>query len=270
MSRPPARARHAVGRRRPALGQVVAWLAPVLLVLVMLGPSLLGARLFAAGNLIDYQGPWEESSTAEHVTNTCVSDTVDGALPTALVYRDRIAAGDVPALWDNTAAAGVMLASAPPGGVNSPIFIASLPFGDVAFPAWIKLFEIGVAVAGTVLWARRLGLSTPAGLVGGLLYVTGSFMVLWTNWPQTRTAAFFPLVFWAVERLVQDRTVRSALPLPLVVAAMILGGFPAIAVHTLYFAAAYAVVRLVVLNRRPADGAVAGGRAGRWRRWGRA
>ncbi|TRW43589.1 YfhO family protein [Georgenia yuyongxinii] len=243
-----------------------AWLAPVLLVVVLLGPSLLGLRLFAAGDLIERRAPWAETSTVEQVVNTCVSDTIDASLPHQLVYRDRLAAGDPAPLWDNYASAGTILAAAPFQGVVSPIFQATLAMPDAAFQGWIKLFEVAAILAGTVLWARRVGLSVPAGVVGGFLYATGSFMVMWTNWPQTRTAAFFPLLFWAMERLVQDRTVRSALPLPLVVAAIVLGGFPAIAVHAVYLAAAYAVVRLVVLNRTAGRAA----RGGPWERWGRA
>ncbi|WP_448073189.1 hypothetical protein [Georgenia yuyongxinii] len=235
----------------------------MLLVVVLLGPSLLGLRLFAAGDLIERRAPWAETSTVEQVVNTCVSDTIDAALPHQLVYRDRLAAGDPAPLWDNYASAGTILGAAPFQGVVSPIFQATLAMPDAAFQGWMKLFEVAAILAGTVLWARRVGLSVPAGVVGGFLYATGSFMVMWTNWPQTRTAAFFPLLFWAMERIVQDRTVRSALPLPLVVAAIVLGGFPAIAVHAIYLAAAYAVVRLVVLNRASAP-------AGAWQRWGRA
>jgi hypothetical protein len=238
----------------------------------MLGPSLLGLSLFGAGDLMQQRAPWVESSTVETVTNQCVSDTVDGTIPTLLSFRDRIADGDVAPLWDNAASAGTMLAAAPPQGVSSPIVIAALPFPETALTAWIKLFEIVLILAGTIAWGRRLGLSTGAGVIGGFLYATGSFMVMWTNWPQTRTAAFFPLVFWAVERLVQDRTLRSALPFPLVIAGMVLGGFPAVAVHTVYLAAAYALLRLVVINRQRRrdvgrDGTVD---AGWWPTWGKA
>ncbi|QDB78476.1 YfhO family protein [Georgenia sp. 311] len=253
-------------RRRARLGTVAAWAPLVALVVLLLGPALVGAQLFAAGDLIERQAPWAEASTVETVTNACVSDTVDAALPHALSFRDRIAAGDAAPLWESSASAGTILGAAPFQGVVSPIFLATLPLPDVLFPAWMKLLEIGVVLLGTVLWARRLGLSVAAGALGGFLYATSGYLVMWTGWPQTRTAAFFPLVFWAVERIVQDRTLRSALPLPFVVAGVVLGGFPAIVVHTVYLAALYGVVRLVVLNRRerPAPG------GSPWRRWGRA
>lgn len=235
----------------------------------MLGPSLVGQQLFAAGDLIEQRAPWAEESTVTSVTNVCISDTIDGAIPTELTFRARVAAGDDAPLWENDAAAGAMLGSAPPGGTSSPIFLATLPFSDVSFTAWMKVFEVAVAVAGTVLWARRVGLSGAAGALGGLIFATSSFMVMWTNWPQTRTAAFIPMLFWSLERIVQDRTLRSALPLPVVVACLVLGGFPAIAVHTVYFAVLYAVVRLVLLNREAAAGAQISSIDGRWlwRHW---
>lgn len=250
--------------RRPDPGTLLAWLAPVVLLVVMVGPSLLGLRLFAAGDLIDSTAaPWIETTTVEEVRNVCVSDTVDSVIPSSLEFRQRIAGGDPAPLWDDGASAGAMLGAAPPQGVASPLFLATLPFSDASFTGWLKLFEVVAAVAGTVLWARRLGLSTAAGAVGGLLFATSGFMVMWTNWPQTRTAALFPLLFWALERIVQDRTLRSALPLPFVVAALALGGFPAIAVHAVYLGIVYAVLRLVLVNRADPE-------PGAWRRWGKA
>lgn len=270
MNAPPEAAGPEAARRRRGLTWV-AWVPPVLLVLVLLAPALVGARLFAAGDLIEQRAPWAETTTVEHVTNACVSDTIDAVLPHALSFRDRVADGDAAPLWESSASAGTILGAAPLQGVVSPIFLATLPLPDAVFTAWMKLLEIGVVLLGTVLWARRLDLSTAAGVVGGFLYATSGFLVMWTGWPQTRTAAFFPLAFWAVERIVQDRTLRSALPLPFVVAALVLGGFPAIVVHTIYLAVAYGVVRLVVLNRthRTRDGGDDAAPAP-WRRWGRA
>ncbi|RPF25906.1 hypothetical protein [Georgenia muralis] len=249
--------------RAPAL--LTAWAAPVLLVAVLLGPALLGLRLFAAGDLIDLRAPWAENSTVEQVQNTCVSDTIDSTLPQQITFRERLAEGDLVPLWNNKASAGAILGAAPMQGVTSPLFGLSLLATDTSFTAWIKLLEVAAAVGGTVLWGRRIGLSTAAGVLAGFMFSTSAFMVMWTNWPQTRTAAFFPLLFWAIERIVQDRTIRAALPLPLVLAALVLGGFPAIVVHAAYLAAAYGVLRLVLANRRSAPSGTSA-----WRRWGRA
>ena len=58
---------------------------------------------------------------------------------------------------------------------------------------------------------------------------------MWTNWPQSRTTAFFPLVLWAVERVpFEDRTWRSVVPLPFALGALVLGGFPALVVYLAY------------------------------------
>ena len=119
-------------RRRPTLA---AWAPTVLLVVLLLGPALVGARLFAAGDLIERQAPWAEASTVEHVTNSCVSDTIDAALPHALSFRARIADGDPAPLWESSASAGTILGAAPFQGVVSPLFLATLPLPDVVFPA---------------------------------------------------------------------------------------------------------------------------------------
>jgi hypothetical protein len=116
-------------------------------------------------------------------------------------------------------------------------------------PAFVKLGEFVVAIGGMVLYLRRLRLSTASGILAGILFATSGFMLAWTNWPQTRVAAFVPLFFWAVERLIQRHWLVDALPLAAVAASMLLGGFPAVTGMTLYVAGLYFLFRMVVLYR---------------------
>ena len=51
-------------------------------------------------------------------------------------------------------------------------------------------------IGGMVLFLRRLKLSRPAAWLGWLVFASSAFMVVWTNWPQTRTAALIPALFW--------------------------------------------------------------------------
>lgn len=227
-----------------AVGSLIAFLA------VVLGSSVAGSTFFGAGDLIVTQAPWAEDHVSAGVVNRCVSDTVDAAIPAILESNRRMDSGDFP-LWQADSGAGAPAMSDFSQGLLSPIVIVASLFPEGSITAWIKLLETLVIAAGMVLWIRRIGGSFAAGIVGSLAFTTSSFMVMWTNWPQTRTAAFFPLLFWALERILQERTIRSAIPFPFVLASMILGGFPAIAVHAVYAGAAYTIVRLAVLARRP-------------------
>ena len=117
-------------------------------------------------------------------------------------------------------------------------------------PAYVKLLQILVVTAGMMAFLRRLGVGRAGGLLGSLVFAGSAFMVSWSNWPQTQTAAFVPALFWATERLVQEARARDAVPLALVLSCMLLGGFPAVTGMALYVAGAYFVVRVVARHRR--------------------
>src|SRR5690606_27343409 len=85
-------------------------------------------------------------------------------------------------------------------------------------------------------------------VVGGLAYAGSGFMVMWTNWPHPEVAAFVPALFWATERFLQRPSVRTGGPVALALAAMLLGNFPAVALHALYVLAPYVVVRLALMR----------------------
>lgn len=235
---------------RRSVATITAFLAPVALFGILLGPALIGRTTFGAVDLLEQRAPWRNTTTIDHVTNGCVSDTIDTVLPSYESLRSRLAAGDLVPLWDPLPSAGSDLAAAVESGDLSPIVLATLPFPPNYAPVIFKLLELLAIGLGMWLWFKLIGLSRAASVVASLVFATSGFMVMWTNWPQTRTAAFFPLVFWAVERVVQRQTVRSSWPLALAVGAIVVSGFVAVAAHCIYAAAIYALVRVVANARR--------------------
>lgn len=215
----------------------------VAFVVILLGPSLVGLRTFAAVDLLETGAPWDVGDTNYSITNRCVSDTIDGVFVHREVARDSIIAGDPLPLQSSGSASGHPLFGEVTTGMLSPLILPTIALDVSTMPAWVKLLEIVAILAGMIAWFRRLGLSVAAGATAGMVYATTGFMVMWTGWSHTATAAIFPLLLWGVERVVQDRKVRSAWPLAAAVAATILGGFVAVASHGIYLAAAYAVLR---------------------------
>ncbi|MGH3744265.1 MAG: hypothetical protein ACRDTP_05340, partial [Mycobacteriales bacterium] len=232
--------------RRDPLALLVAAVAVAWMVLAI-GSPLTGAKTFHATQLLDSFAPWQAAAPNGAVaSNNCTSDTVDSVLPGRVAAVRGLATG-TPSTYDADDSGGASDATGTEAGLYNPATF--LPFTLLPHhvaPAYEKLLELVAAVLGMVLWARSLGLSRVAGLVGGMVYGTSGFMVSWTNWPQTSVAAFVPMVFWAAERLVQRRDLESGLLVTLPCAAMLLGGFPAVTGWTLYAAAAYVVVRLAV------------------------
>jgi hypothetical protein len=190
------------------------------------------------------------------VDNPLVGDTIDVVLPSRHEIMERLRGGDL-AGWTSRQGPGTELGSVPSYGLLAPTAAAwwLLP-ADLA-PGWERLTILVLAAAGTALFLRRIGLGRHAAWTAGMVYAASGFMVAWTNWPQAGVAAMMPWLLWAVERSLQRRTMGSVVPVALAVAALLLGGFPALTGWAVYLAGAYALLRLVVEARR--------GEPGRWR-----
>lgn len=236
-------------RPRPDAGTVAAWVAIAAFVMVALGPSLLGLRTFVGIDLIQLSPPYARAAPLDQtVQNIFVRDNVDGLMPAYSEFRQRLTDGDI-ASWAPGRSGGGPLSAVPSLGLFSPL---SLPYW--ALPTWLavgytQLLTIAVAIGGMALFLRRLRCGWAAALLGGLAFVSSGYMIAWVNWPQTRVGAFIPVLFWALERFLQMRTARSAVPIAVAVAGLLLGGFPAVAGLTLYAAAGYVLVRLLADGR---------------------
>ena len=212
-------------------------------VLVTLGPALLGRGALIDVDILTRYLPFlaiDGSSSAPFINMR--GDTVDYYLPGIAATKEAFLAGQFPT-WAPYELGGVPLASLPNHATLNPL---SLPYFLLPLwlaPAFVKLGEFAVGVVGMVAFLGRHGVSRSAGVLAGVLFVSSGFMMMWTNWPHTRIAAFIPLLFWALERLVQERSSRDVVAVGVVVASMLLGGFPAVTVFALTFAGAYILVR---------------------------
>jgi len=176
----------------------------------------------------------------------CTGDTIDTVMPSIAYVRHSWLHGSLGA-WQGLIGGGSPLGALPNLGLLDPLSVPYFVFPLWMAPAYVKLLELVIAGGGTYLFLRRLNLSRPASMLAGLVFGTSGFMVMWSNWPQTRVAALIPPLFWAVERLVQRLRPGDAALVAIVVASIVLGGFPAVTAWTLELAAAYFVVRLVAL-----------------------
>ena len=229
---------------RIALGAAVAF------IVIGIGLPLIGVRSFAAVDLLKRYEPYRSATpTGFRPTNPCVSDTVDSVLPGASEFRDRLYDGDWGAR-SNLESGGSALASVPNSASLSPLSLPLYVLPLWLAPAYVKVLELIACVLGAYLFLRRLGLLRSSAVLGGAVFASSGFLVVWTNWPQTRTAAFVPFLFWAIERFAQERRWTAAAPIAVIVACLIFGGFPAVTGYALYAAGAYAVLRCGVLQRR--------------------
>jgi hypothetical protein len=214
-----------------------------------IGTPLLGASVFAPTDELSTYSPYLDAGMGgQRVQNTAMDDVYTSELPNEILYARSVRDGH-PASWNPYMSGGGPLADSPNYALLSPL---TLPF--YALPGWLapayeKLLEIIAAVGGGYLFLRRLRLSRVAAVVGGTVFASSAFMVVWTGWPQTRVAAFVPALFWGIERLVTERRVRDGALVALAVASMLLGGFPAVTLYALLTGGAYLVVRVLAQYR---------------------
>jgi hypothetical protein len=224
---------------------VIAIVAVALFALWGIGGPLIGTSVLGATNEMVTGQPWASAGFAgTEVTNTFLDDTYTSQLPSTILFKEQLGKGNV-AEWNPYASGGSPLGALPDFAFFSPLTVPFYVLPTWLAPAYERLLEVICAVGGAFLFLRRLSVSRAAALAGGLVYASSGFMVAWLGFPQTRVAAFIPVLFWVVERYVQLRRVRDAALVALPVAALLLGGFPAVAGYALLTAAAYVLVRLI-------------------------
>jgi hypothetical protein len=208
------------------------------------GSPLVGRGVFHPGDIVLQVAPWQSDAEPDfRPENGLLTDIVDAATPNRAEIRRRILDGSYP-LWNPYAAGGVPLGTQPHNGMLSPLHLPYLVLPPWYAPAVAKILQMLVALTFTFLFLRRLGLDGPAALLGGLLFMNSAFLVVWTGFPHTEVAALIPALFWTVDRAIGRRTFPAALPVAVVVALMLLHGFPAVTAYAGLAVGIYAAMRL--------------------------
>jgi hypothetical protein len=229
--------------------EAVAWGALLAFTVLGIGTPLLGQGTFLGTEGFLSFSPW--SSTIEEPADDLLltGDTIDSVSPQTMLLTEQAAAGDF-AEWNPYVAGGAELGGIPNSGAYSPLSVPWWVLPAEVAAGFVKLLEIAVIAVGMSLLLRRLGIVRVAWPLASLAFASSGFMIAWTNWPQTRVAAFIPLLFWALDRAASRARVADVVPVALAVAAMLLGGFPAIVGYALYAGGAYVIVRAATSRRR--------------------
>ncbi|MFD0631328.1 hypothetical protein ACFQ9X_06480 [Catenulispora yoronensis] len=205
--------------------------------------QLAGRTVLADTDYMVRYGAYANAGFAESQSkNLMQSDVYSSEIPAEYLFAKGVKSGQLSA-WDPYIVGGTPLGGITNNALASPVTALFYLLPAWLAPAYERLAEVVVGLVGLYLFLRRLKLSPPAALLGGMAYVSGAYMVAWQGWPQTRVGAFVPLVFWAVERFLQRRRIRDVAVLALTVGALLLGGFPSVEGYALLTAGVYALVR---------------------------
>lgn len=224
---------------------VLAWIALVVFVIVTVAPGLGPNKVFLGTDLLMRNAPWAHSAQGVAPLNLGVSDTIDSATPMAQLITSQSQQGSFP-LWDPFNSGGTELGALPNAGLFSPLSLPWWILPASSATAGVKIMEIFAVGLGMFLLLRKQwGLANFTVPLATLVFSSSGFMISWTNWPQTRVAAMIPLLFWATDRLATRQKWNDAIWMGLIIATMLLGGFPAVLACSLYAAVAYFFVRAI-------------------------
>lgn len=171
-----------------------------------------------------------------------------------LLEAARVYAGEADALWTSRGGGGQPFL----GNITSSLF-HPLTLLAAAFP-WAAMHRVptvqGILVLTlsaffTWLFLRRRSLSVPAAAFGAVAFGFGGHQVLWLQYALSHTLLALPFTFWAVERVVEDRSARRRAVLTLGWALLVFGGHPETGFVSGLVAGLWALWRLWDAHGRP-------------------
>ena len=210
----------------PFLFGIVAYL--------FLGANIAMGKIVAPMDLLLQFNGWRESGLSLPLFNGERSDVVDAILPRWIFLRNQIINGKLP-LWNPLAAGGEPALFHLPNSTFSIGFLLFLLFGDGVGFTLTLLARLVIAGLGSYILCRTRLEILPS-IFGGITYMMCGFNASWLMWTHVETSAWIPWVLWAVIRLEDQPSNRRMVILSLTVAALIFGGFPAVAGYGLYAA----------------------------------
>ena len=186
--------------------------------------------------------------------NANLNDPARQALPWAKATRDSWLQGSLP--WrDRWNGCGTPLAANGQSAVYAPWTILSvfLPLSKaLVFIAALKMF---IALAGSWLWLRELGLSEESALLGSILNGLSFSITLWLFWQQSSVIALWPWCLFLIERQLENADRAGWRGLVLVFALMAVAGHPESAALGALVMSSWLLGRLVQGDRRIARSA---------------
>jgi Bacterial membrane protein YfhO len=197
----------------------------LVLAVVLFAPATLGGRVLSASDIPLFSSPFPPQPPGARPQNPLQFDAANVFEPDGLVVRDALRGWRLP-VWTSAQSAGQPLLAAQQ---SAPLF--PLTWVGVVLPywgslAWEAVLKLVLAFTGTFLLARALGLGRSAGLIAGLAFGFGSYLVDWLSHPHANAYLLLPWLFLAAERLVERGRIRDTGVLGLAFGAAYLGGQP--------------------------------------------
>jgi len=194
--------------------------------------------------LSNYAG-WSAHSFISPSSHPERSDVLDSIMPQWIILKEQIHNGGN-GMWNPLSGGGCPGLLDLTRGLLSPSFLAFFLTG----PHWLGYYFAGLiklllASVGTYLFLRHF-LGVRAAFFGGLVFAFCGFNAAWFHWQHVSTSSLIPWLLWASVGWFFYRSFRWIFATSLVSSALILGGFPAVAVYGFYAAALLVIMMMFV------------------------
>jgi len=167
------------------------------------------------------------------------SDGAKDFLSAHILIGKMIAAGQAP-LWNPYILGGApLLGSGQPGAFYPPNWVFAI-FSPATSINLLVITTLYLALIGSYLYGRRIGMTRSGGIVAGIGFSFGGFMITHIgNSPVIAAAAWAPWILLAIERLFEKVSWRWITLGAIFIAMQFFAGAPEIGVYTTLISAAY-------------------------------
>ena len=118
--------------------------------------------------------------------------------------------------------------------MNPMEWVYLMPFETAIF---LKAFsEFALAFFAMFLFMQTIGVKRYSAALSGVIYAFSATMVAWLGWQHSDVAAWAPLLFFAIEKMIVTMKIKYMLLMSLSVYVMLIVGMPTYASYLLYLA----------------------------------
>jgi hypothetical protein len=238
--------------------RTAAAIALVLLPLCFTGRALLTGKVYGpidlpymSEPLLDYAddyGVGRRPTGQAKVYNGTISDLYMQMIPWQAAVRASLSRGEWP-LWNPYMLCGSMLAANMQSAPYDPLQLIALLLSQpqaLTFGAAMTFFLAGLF---TFAFARSLGLSELASLIGAAAFMFSAVIAFFVGWPLGRAWAVFPLVLVGVRLVVHETSVRATVVMTSAFVAILIVGHPESSLHIVFVGVAYGALEVFSTRR---------------------
>jgi hypothetical protein len=168
--------------------------------------TFLRGEMIAPGDILFRVPPWSHYAPADYqgFKNRTLLDFATVFYPLYAISKDSVQQGEWP-LWNPLELSGMPLLADYQSAVFYPFRVLQMLFDLAVATTLFLLLKLWLCGMAAYICARGIRLSRGVACIFSLGWMLGSYNLLWCYWPLTDVAAWLPILFLAVEWILEGR-----------------------------------------------------------------